>query len=302
MSIPSGMGHAGIVAIPIPPNQLANYVLSKESAANYDMEWLPPPTIANPLDGLYVRGSDPETGSLRIVPGLITGAIRLEEKTTGVWNTAPIEIDSGTLHLGLNLDFEAGGDWVRIRDADRELDSLLPSTPFDEGGTITGCLVPVVDIHKTNIPVQPDFSVDNVATVHGSANAPTSDVLGTSHRMKTGAVAATEEVMVAHYRGTDNTGTLFSARNFPASKFPANTEVTIELRGMLSALDGEQIYTEFTSEAPFSVLGDSEGNPYTTWDFHNSSVEEVLTNHYIVNDEMDLLFTDEADQLVWGAF
>lgn len=39
MSIPSGMGHAGIVAVPIPDDGALNTALIKESAANYDMEW-----------------------------------------------------------------------------------------------------------------------------------------------------------------------------------------------------------------------------------------------------------------------
>ncbi len=39
MASPSGMGHAGIVAIPIPDDGLTNTVLRKETDADYDMEW-----------------------------------------------------------------------------------------------------------------------------------------------------------------------------------------------------------------------------------------------------------------------
>lgn len=42
MTIQSGMGTAGIVAIPIPPGGLTGAVLTKSSEGNYDYEWEPP--------------------------------------------------------------------------------------------------------------------------------------------------------------------------------------------------------------------------------------------------------------------
>lgn len=41
MSIPTGMGHAGIVAIPIPPDGATGEVLTKATPADYDTEWGP---------------------------------------------------------------------------------------------------------------------------------------------------------------------------------------------------------------------------------------------------------------------
>ena len=41
MSIPSGMGHSGIVAIPIPPQGDPGEALSKQSSADYDFDWDP---------------------------------------------------------------------------------------------------------------------------------------------------------------------------------------------------------------------------------------------------------------------
>ena len=41
MSIPSGMGHSGIVAIPIPPGGATGEPLTKQSEADYDMDWTP---------------------------------------------------------------------------------------------------------------------------------------------------------------------------------------------------------------------------------------------------------------------
>lgn len=50
MSVPSGMGHAGIVAIPIPADGPAGEVLTKQSDRDYDFDWVP-----DPSSGLQVR-------------------------------------------------------------------------------------------------------------------------------------------------------------------------------------------------------------------------------------------------------
>ncbi len=41
MAVSSGMGHAGIVAIPIPAGGPVTEVLTKQSAKDYDMDWDP---------------------------------------------------------------------------------------------------------------------------------------------------------------------------------------------------------------------------------------------------------------------
>ena len=50
MTVPSGMGWAGISAVPIPPDQPEGYILTKESDRDYDMEWL----AASAALGLFV--------------------------------------------------------------------------------------------------------------------------------------------------------------------------------------------------------------------------------------------------------
>ena len=54
MSINSGMGHAGIVAIPIPPDGATGEVLTKQSPADYDTDWDPAAGGGAPDDAEYV--------------------------------------------------------------------------------------------------------------------------------------------------------------------------------------------------------------------------------------------------------
>lgn len=216
-------------------------------------------------------------GSLRIVPSTDGLGGKPELKADGVWNPTSWEVAGASLKLGLDLKLSAAGDWLRTHDVNLDIDALAPHIEFTDDGTFPYCHVPILGVHLFDQVVQSDFSTDNIAAIHGSTNIVPIEILGTGHRHKTGATAATDSVRVSHYHGTDNTGVLFWRATLPASQFPASSDVLIELDGMAEAFPSEEIYTEFVSDTAFSLLGNVGGDPYTSWDFFPVTEENIVT-------------------------
>ena len=75
MAIPSGMGYAGIVAIPIPDDGTTGQVLTKSTNADYDMQWAAGGGGGSVADGDYVDITVSGVGTIwTIDPGVVTYA------------------------------------------------------------------------------------------------------------------------------------------------------------------------------------------------------------------------------------
>jgi len=75
VAIPSGMGYAGIVAIPIPNDGATGQVLTKSTNADYDMQWAAGGGGGSVADGDYVDITVSGVGTIwTIDPGVVTYA------------------------------------------------------------------------------------------------------------------------------------------------------------------------------------------------------------------------------------
>lgn len=248
----------------------------------------PDVTRRNPRGAIYLdstgipvtpnSAADLPDGSIRIVLSTDGQGGKPQLKTNGVWNSTTWEVAQASLLLGLDLRLSAAGDWLRTNDINLDIDALIPHIQFTTAGTSPYAQTPILAALITNQVIQSDFSVDTVATVHGSTNQVPIEILGVAHRHKTGTTAATSQVQISHYHGTDNTGILFWTMAFPASTFPASSDVVIQLDGLAEAFPFTDIYTEFVSATAFSMLGNSSAAPYTSWDFYPVSEEDLMSS------------------------
>jgi hypothetical protein len=244
-------------------------------------------------DKLYLSGNEFVDGSLRAIPDLVTGEnFELQLRTNGVWNDTGLQIAASTVFLGRDLELKGAGDWVHTTDIQGDHKALVPHIEFtDAGGTVQSGHMPILTPLIENFPIQTDFSQEIVTQNYTVTQINPAELLAKRAHYKTGSVAATQPVNISYERPL---GTIFWTQNFPASRFPANTDVTIELKGLLEGFTNEEIITVITSVADFSLLGDLAGTAYTLLDFYLLSEEQIMTS----TTGMDRILTDQTSEVL----
>jgi hypothetical protein len=233
-------------------------------------------TGAQNQDGTLYFGDEFIDGSLRLVPDTSHSTeVEFQRKAEGVWNDTGIQIAASTIFLGRDLEVKGAGDWIHTTDVQDDHLALIPHIEYtDETGTFPYTHVPILSPLNENVPIQPIFDTEIVTDSYVASQINPAELLAKNVHYKTGSVAATEQVTIEFSRPP---GTVFWMRNFPASKFAASSDITIELKGLLEGFPGELITTTITSDANFSLLGNSSEEIYTLLDFYLLSEESVVT-------------------------
>lgn len=250
--------------------------------------------VATPGGFLYVEGDERTEGSLRLVPDASGKNMEFQRLHEGVWNDTGIQIAASTVYLGRDMQISAGGEYIRQRVAVEDKSALVPHSEFTEAGGTIAPHTPVLSPKILRYVFQPDDSVDMIGrSFHWDMVAPLPTLWDRLY-WKTGSVAATEPVLVAINRGAEH-GELIWQRWFPASKFPANTEVEIELLGMLQSAPGGSYHSTVTSEADFSLKGNASGLWWVAVDYHLLTEEELLTDTFVLSNELAIVFDNEGN-------
>ncbi len=233
-------------------------------------------SVYNPNEIIYIKGDESTDGSIRIIPDISTGVnAEFQLRASGVWNDTGIQIAASTIFLGRDLEVKAAGDWILTTDVQVDHEALIPHIEFtDAAGTVPYAHVPILSPLIEDFPIQPDFSSEVITNAYRGSSTNPAELLVKRIKYKTGSVAATDDVTVSYNRPP---GVTFWTQNYPASHFPANSDVTIELKGLLEGFPGETINTEIDSNANFSLKSDLSGVAYAVGDFYLLTEESLMT-------------------------
>lgn len=270
----------------------------------YPVTLIPDVTVENPIGVLYTYGHEFKDGSVRQITGVDPLNVRFRARAAGVWNNTGIEVSGATIHIDHDLRLGSAGDHIRITDANGEIQALIPHINYtDADGSDVSMHVPLQSALSPPRIFQPDFSVDNVATFHEWAAPPaTGEVLAKTVIFKTGAIAATEPVIVRFYKGEDANGQLFFEQAYSTSIFPANVTISLSLIGLVDIFSGDIIFHEVSSDAAFSLLGDSSDVPWHGHTEYDIVEEEVVLTNLTLSDELEITFDDEDNFVVASPF
>ena len=249
--------------------------------------------VATPRGTLYVEGDAVTEGSLRLVPDVTGENMEFQRLKDGVWNDTGIQIAASTVHLGRELKLSGAGEWLRTKEATAGEDGLIPHVHFDETGTPFPPVTPVLGPLQTRYVIQPDDSADMVGTsFHWTAFSGGAG-LGERQYLKVGSIVATSSVLITMQRGSMG-GPIIWQRRFPASKFsPPNTEIEIDLLGLVQMEQFGLIHAMLESDEPFSLKGDG-----TKWwlavDVQNIGEDDILTDNLVLSNELSLVFANDG--------
>jgi hypothetical protein len=244
----------------------------------------------NSLDFIYLKGDADTDGSLRMLPDIVDGSnFEFQLRAGGVWNDTGIQIAASTIFLGRDLEVKGAGDWIHTTDIQEDNLALIPHIEFsDAGGTAQSAHVPILSPLIKDFPIQPVFDTEIVTSHYNVTEINPVELLAKGVTFKTGSVAATENLTVSFLRPA---GVVFWTQNYPPSKFPANSDVPINLKGLLEGLENEDIEISIVSTADFSLLGNSLNSAFLLLDFYLLTEEQIMTS----TTGMDRVLIDSKD-------
>ena len=227
---------------------------------------------------IYLNGDDHTDGSVRIAIDEDTGFTVIEKRIQGIWQPTSFETGPNSLWVGHNVGVAGLGHHLATESVDGHL-HFHAHSEFDD---VTGMSVKdtqvinaysrdadvVYQADDTGLWTGTDFSFTMAAPAH---------ILVKSLKYKTGPTAASDIIEIRIYEGTDNTGTLIFHQKYPASDWPANTEITLLFDGLVEYDKGQDYYVKYSSASPFSFKTDvTQTYPWFSGDTIYTREENLL--------------------------
>lgn len=229
----------------------------------------------NPAGTVFIDGNKAIEGSHRFSIDTDTGNIIAEELISDIWQPASLDLGSSTLWLRF-IGLAGIGHHLVTETADGQM-HLHSYSPFN-GQVSTGTTrMPDLYQYTERMIVVPDNSGEWTGIVY-NYNYPSAD-----HRCfrkvyyQTGSTPATSPVRFRVWEGSDDTGTMVFDQTYPASAFPANTEISVMASGFLEFDTGINYYIRVSSDNDFSLKTTSDlVYPWTAGDITLIREDDML--------------------------
>lgn len=252
----------------------------------------------NPKDVLYVKGDNITDGSVRVLLGDDDQVPQIERRADGVWNLGELELSRGSLRLGREVALAAVGHHLLVEAPRENVRGLVASSHFNDAGS-EAPHIPILFGRQNRVVFQPDFSNDLLTTAHITSFSVDTNAFRYTLYLKVGATAATTPVTFEFTEGVPPNDEIFFRQNFPASKFPANTEIMLDLLPGVTFDEGVQLNMRLFSENAFSLLHDAGGTQFwSAFDLQPENSEDLFSfptgfNRLVTDCELGEMIFDE---------
>lgn len=234
---------------------------------------------------IYLSGDSDTDGSIReeIITFNNKTVTEIQKRTDGIWSPSSFKTGPNSLIVGNLISLAAAGNNLITEDLNG--DSHFHVRSAVSSGVTTN-LANIV--HASAFFEESVFRSDVSGEFTGTSIS-TQDINTAFHLItqkfyfKTGATAATDNIRIQAWSGTDNTGTLLFDQTYPASQFPADSDVTLELDGFLEFELEAETFTTVSSDGTFSLKTNAaEDEWYLAVDFSVIENDDLLqTNQWI---------------------
>lgn len=209
-------------------------------------------TRTNPIEFIYLKGSEFVDDSVRLSIDLDTQLSAIQKRIEGIWQPTSFITDVESIRLGLNVALGGIGHFLVTEAADGRLHFHAHSVFDGELTVVKTRIISAIDFDPFNED-QPDFSGEFIGTDFGFQQFLSRHAIVQEVFWKTGAVAATDIVRWRIYRGEDSSGILIFDQKYPASNFPANSDIGLVAAGYIEFEDEAIHFVRLTSDANFSI-------------------------------------------------
>ena len=258
-------------------------------------------TRVNPRDVSYIKGNEEENDSVRLRFGAPDAIPCLEEKKDDVWNDAGLI--SALMSLGRDTLLSAVAGYLQTNNISSVLGhekSLLPHVNYDDSGTYfahTPVLDKLItlDIITTPVGEKVDTSITQLFTL---------DKARIMYRITllTGSVAATEEVVMTMYAGTDATAPLFYRYVHPPASFPVSQEIILDINKDVGFGTDTPIFMVMTSAANFSLQTDVADDIISSFTCQEVEERDVIIDDLVIAEDAGLIFSNDGSLVFRNSF
>jgi len=222
----------------------------------------------NPSGTTYIKGDANTDGSIRIIEE--NGIPVIEKRENGVWNDSDLRISGDSLYIGRDLRISAAGHILMVRSVSDDSKTLVIHSHFNDSGSIEP-EVPLLATKELRTITQSDNTDTFSGTSFGYTVTPTENQLISKVYYQTGSTPAEDYIIIRFYVGTDNTGVLYFQKIIPSTEWIADSEIQIDVPGLLGYVPSKTVYGELTSSSSFSIktneLGTQPWRAVDRWAF-----------------------------------
>lgn len=258
-------------------------------------------THSNNREFIYLRGNESTDGSLRYTFFPNFTAISLEVRANGVWNLG--NSMNSIVCLGSDLHELGLGRFLGFQNVTSTLKSIAPFTKFNDAGSAPAVTVKFSARAVRQI-IQADDSTNFITNKIEDDNISPGDGIRDAVYIKTGTVGATEDVTFSLYNGFTESDPRFYQAFYPASLFPANSEVRIPLNPLVDFETGANVHSVIETPGTLSYRGDAGGSRWLALDIQPYIQEELVSlptgsNKY-VSDQFGDFVADQFGNIVFN--
>ena len=210
----------------------------------------------NPSGTTYIKGDANTDGSIRIIEE--NGIPVIEKRENGVWNDSDLRISGDSLYIGRDLRISAAGHILMVRSVSDDSKTLVIHSHFNDSGSIEP-EVPLLATKEIRTITQSDNIDIFTGTSFGYTVTPTENQLISKVYYQTGSIPATDNIIIRFYVGVDNTGVLYFQKTIPSTEWIADSEIQIDVPGLLGYVPSKTVYGELTSSSSFSIKTNESG-------------------------------------------
>lgn len=245
-------------------------------------------------DGMiYLKGNEKIDGSLRIIVGIDPKKVRIEERTSGVWNTTSIEVAQASVSIGRNLELSASGEWLETRNQQDQLDSLIPHLDYDENGSFPP--------HCPNLGrklikqfIGGGLNAEVIGTSLTTSFTSADNALARRFYVFTGSVGAISPVRITFTSESIN-GNVIWEKTLPTETFatPFDPDVFWDIGGAIQNIPNETIFLTATSDNNISFVSDSNGDWILGADFWRYTKDDfIMDDRVFTSDPVPIMVRD----------
>lgn len=254
---------------------------------------------------IYLSGDEFTDDSIRIIFDGSDTVSSIELRTDGVWNDTGFRFASSLLSIGRDLKIGGVGGFIKtinVSEIDQHINSLIPHIQFDAEGSLSAAHAPILDKLEDFVIFDGPATGEVSGTVIGQIFSVTPNTILHSHTHTTGSIAATADVKISYYKGTDNTGTLLNSFNIPSSIMPASTEFTIVYDDEFGFQDATNIFFDYVSDNSISLATNSDGDIITTHSGHNIDEIDVVLAEFVLTSDAGIVFDNDLNIVIHNRF
>ncbi len=215
-------------------------------------------SIVNRREYVYLKGKEDIDGSIRFALNDDSGYASVQKRVSGLWQSTSFQTGPSSVWVGLRVGIAAAGHHILTEDADGHF-HFHAHSKFDGKLSVSDARILNAYNYEERRIMQPDNSGMYTGKALEYQIAAPSQSLASNMHLQTGSTVPTTTMSIKIYEGTDATGKLIAHQRYPASDFPALTEIILPNEGYSEIDTGQLFFFSITSDSDFSLRTNAAG-------------------------------------------